>query len=180
MRETREPPREAPIEMRDALIVIQTQVNAQEEAMGRAFVKIKGRFDVREISSIYLKYLEQQRHQNSQGTLSCAVRVGTELLPFELNSTLRYLEADLGTGVQFHLVMYEEEAILTADLTLPHPELHLNLDWLVPCAEIWRHWSHPVLKRSLPDVAAETSNVNWGEFHAQGKVLLDFHFKHKK
>lgn len=80
----------------------------------------------------------------------------------------------LHRSVSVNLLAYEGRTILTPQLTLPHPHLHSQLDQLVPAAEVWSDFLHPVLNKSLISMAQANSHEKWGEFYAQGKTLLDF------
>lgn len=60
---------------------------------------------------------------------------------------------------------------MTPRLCLPWPDLHTSHHLLVPAAEIWGDYVHPVLKKSLHDLVLELPEIFWGEFFCQGRVL---------
>ena len=77
-------------------------------------------------------------------------------------------------SVSLNLLVFEKEHLSMPDLTVPHPEFHLKPEEVVPSAEVWGEYRHPILDKSLNDLAQAFSGHAWGEFYAQGKSLLDF------
>ena len=65
--------------------------------------------------------------------------------------------------IDLDLLLYKNETSDTEFLTLPHPRLHQRRFVLVPLAEIAPHLVHPVLKKNMSTLLAETqdrSSVN--------------------
>jgi 7,8-dihydro-6-hydroxymethylpterin-pyrophosphokinase len=163
-----------------ALLIIQSHINAQMEALGHAYVFLKEMFSSIETSNVYLKYLEGHRGPTARGQLIVAVSIETPFSAPEINAKLQERMRKNPNSVDYFLVLFEDETLLTPQLTLPHPDLHLLPFWLVPAAELWGDAAHPVLGKSLHDLAAERDLGTWGEFYAQGKTLLDFYYKQRK
>lgn len=163
-----------------ALIVLQTHINAQFEALGHAFVFMKQAFPSTEASNIYLKYLDHNHGASAQGQLIVALTVETHKTPEELFDLLQVRMEKHPNTVDFYLVLYEDETRLTPQLTLPSPDFHNRPSWLVPAAELWAAAVHPVLNKSLYELAGENEWQDWGAFYAQGKTLLDFYYKQRK
>ncbi len=78
-----------------------------------------------------------------------------------------------------NLLTFDDEAHLTPNLTLPHPELLFRPDFLIPSAELWPEYLHPVVEQTLFDLARNLKVNPWGEFHCSGKSLLDFSPSHE-
>ncbi len=165
---------------RKALIVMQSHINAQMEALCQGFCFLKDTSSAVETSNVYLKYLETLRGPTARGQLVVATSIETPLSPSELNLKLHERMQNYPNMVDYFLVLFEDETLLTPQLTLPHPDLHLLPFWLIPAAEVWSDAPHPVLSKSLHDLVGEHDWGTWGEFYAQGKTLLDFYYKQRK
>jgi hypothetical protein len=72
------------------------------------------------------------------------------------------------------LLFYGNELTLLPDFTIPDPDFHRSPERVIPAAEVWPEYVHPVLKLSLRQLAEPYSSQNWGEFLLQGKAMLDF------
>jgi 2-amino-4-hydroxy-6-hydroxymethyldihydropteridine diphosphokinase len=117
------------------------------------------------VSSLYetepVGYLEQPRFLNA------VVALETALAPGDLLRALLGIEHDLGRTRSFadaprtldlDLLLVDDVALETPELTLPHPRLHERAFVLVPLAELSPELVHPVsgqkvrqLLRALPD-----------------------------
>ncbi|HEY6120796.1 MAG TPA: 2-amino-4-hydroxy-6-hydroxymethyldihydropteridine diphosphokinase [Pyrinomonadaceae bacterium] len=60
--------------------------------------------------------------------------------------------------IDLDLLLYKNETSDTEFLTLPHPRLHQRRFVLVPLAEIAPHLVHPVLKKNMSTLLAETQD----------------------
>ncbi len=108
-----------------------------------------------------------------------ALRGHTTLRPAALHSRIREIETryrseTLRRSVNIQLFFYGQETLMTPDLTLPDPDLHLRPENILPTAEICPDRIHPVLKKTVRELGKPFSGQNWGEFVAQGKAMLDF------
>lgn len=88
----------------------------------------------------------------------------TELSPLDLISFLKRLEKDLGRqpGIRFgprlidlDLLFYDDLALETPNLTIPHPRMEGRGFVLIPLADLAPELTHPVLKRTVRDLLAE-------------------------
>lgn len=68
---------------------------------------------------------------------------------------------------------------MNPSLVLPSQELHSKAHWLIPAAEVFGDFEHPVLKEPLRDLAQRFNQSSWGRFYAQGQSLLDFSSQEK-
>lgn len=117
--------------------------------------------------------------ENRSMGLGVAIKLETEIQPDDL---IRRMERRVlgkeklkrGGQLVLDLLVYEDAQIMTPHLTLPHPDLHRFPEFAIPASEVWGEYHHPVLNKNLYSIAKEFSAINWGEFHSQGKTLLDF------
>lgn len=119
------------------------------------------------------------RSEESFSGLAMAVKAVAKHTPQVLLSRFEEIEFSLRSevlhrSVSINLLAFESRVQFTPQLTLPHPQLHTHPEYLVPAAEVWGDFLHPVTKESLTALAKRLDEDSWGEFYAQGKSLLDF------
>jgi 7,8-dihydro-6-hydroxymethylpterin-pyrophosphokinase len=162
---------EAPLHR--VLIVVQTHINAQVEDLKNALKHLSLGQQIDKVSSIYLAYASPQKNVNSSGRLSVAFTLFVTDSPIAIQQKInRYLK-EQPQIVDIALAAYDDETLLSPDITLPHPELHVRPDWLIPSSEIWGEYPHPILSRPLEDIASAADWGGWGHFYAQGTSLID-------
>jgi 2-amino-4-hydroxy-6-hydroxymethyldihydropteridine diphosphokinase len=114
---------------------------------------------VRTVSSFYdtepVGYVSQPRFLNG------ALLLETELEPRELMSGLLAVEHAMGRDrviakgprvIDLDLLLYGPVVMATAELTLPHPEMHRRQFVLEPLAEIAPEMVHPVLGKTIAEM----------------------------
>lgn len=115
--------------------------------------------EIKAVSSFYdtdpVGYLDQPRFLNA------AAIIETTLSPIDLLRGLLAIEHDMGRERLIHkgprvidldLLLYEERMMSTAELTLPHPEMHTRSFVLEPLNEIAPGWVHPALHRTVSEL----------------------------
>jgi len=104
-------------------------------------------------------YTDQPRFLNAAAVLQ------TELAPLQLLHALLQIEREHGRDrshgiakgprtLDLDLLLYDAVVMQTADLTLPHPEMHARRFVLEPLVQVAPTWQHPVLHRSVADLLA--------------------------
>jgi len=114
--------------------------------------------ELRAVSAFYdtdpVGYVDQPRFLNAAALLE------TALEPKELMRGLLAIERGLGREregvvakgprvIDLDLLLYGDEVMSTAELTLPHPAMHERRFVLEPLAEIAPQMKHPVLKLTV-------------------------------
>ena len=103
--------------------------------------------------------------------------MGTDLSAKEFAKKLLYTQNYLlsFTGpdrVKLTLLALDLETLMVPDLTLPHPSLHID-PLVIRCAtEVWGNFEHPILKKSLHELARSLPPITNAEFMLQGKSLV--------
>ncbi len=136
------------------------------------------------ISSVYRVKPEQADHLPSDrfksfGRLSLAVLVETGLEPLDMLNRLHEIEERVTEIVvqrtaKSYLLLWENQVVMSPQVTLPYPKFHTKPQILVPAAEIAGHLNHPILDSTLSKLSTQIKNTDWGVFHVRGKTLLDF------
>lgn len=94
--------------------------------------------------------------------INLVVRAETTLKPHELLALFKRIEADMGRTqsikwgpriIDLDILIYDDEAIETDELVIPHPHMHERLFVLVPLSEIAPELLHPVLKKKISEIA---------------------------
>lgn len=98
--------------------------------------------------------------------LNAAAQVVTELEPAQLLSALQEIEMDLGRDrtredrwgprtCDLDILLFDEVAMETDDLTIPHPRMHERRFVLGPLAQIAPRARHPRLDKTVARLLAE-------------------------
>lgn len=88
--------------------------------------------------------------------VNAVVEFSTELAPVELLHRLLEVERSMGRerttpkgprNIDLDLLLYDDESVNTAELTLPHPAMHERRFVLVPLVEVAPDAFHPALRK---------------------------------
>jgi len=85
----------------------------------------------------------------------------TALAPIELLSQISKMEFELGRSriiangprnIDIDILFYNDLEVITNNLVIPHPRLHLRKFTLIPLNEIIPNYIHPVYRMSIADL----------------------------
>jgi 2-amino-4-hydroxy-6-hydroxymethyldihydropteridine diphosphokinase len=96
--------------------------------------------------------------------VNMAVEVETVMSPEELLVTVKEIEREMGRKagtrwgprlIDLDVLLYDDRIVQSKDLIIPHPLLHKRNFVLLPLAEISPECVHPVLKKTIRELAQE-------------------------
>jgi deoxyguanosine kinase len=156
------------------LISVKATMSQGVRPLKDSLKQIQGAFVILKSSSVY----KVNEFEMGEGFV-IVVKAQTELTPQESSRELarveRWLQSDvLKKAVSISLLSYDDETHVTPELSLPNPEMHMRPEEVVPAAEVWPDYRHPVLNETLAELAQRHAKNQWGEFFSQGQPLLDF------
>lgn len=99
--------------------------------------------------------------------LNGAVRLRSSLVPTAILDALHAIERGLGRvrareerpwqprAIDLDLIAIDRLVVDAPGLRVPHPEMHRRAFVLLPMLEVWPDWRHPVLGRTIRELAAD-------------------------
>jgi len=123
------------------------------------------------ISSVYKRYLGKNR-VDLNANIETVVRFATDFAVDELLWHFKQITKD--QKVNLNLLSYDSLVVLSPQLTLPHPSLHTDFLIVRCAAEAWSQFEHPIIQKTLSEIASVALPAVDAEFFLQGKSLVDF------
>jgi 2-amino-4-hydroxy-6-hydroxymethyldihydropteridine diphosphokinase len=90
--------------------------------------------------------------------LNMAIQCSTSLYPFGLMRVLQGIENSLGRSnkgdmaprvIDIDILFFEDWQLVSPDLIIPHPRLHIRKFTLIPLSDIAKDVQHPALRQSI-------------------------------
>jgi hypothetical protein len=129
-----------------------------------------------DFSSVYRQFQTEQRY-DFDARMITVIKLGfrgtTEDFIKQVQGLQNYLTSFVGKNkVRVIPLAVEQETQMIPELTLPHPILHTEPLVTRCAAEVWGNYEHPILKRTLNDLADKAPAILNAEFMLQGKSLV--------
>lgn len=143
----------------EALLGLGANLGDPLAQLAEAVRALEGAMRIGRVSSVYRS--EPVGYPAQPDFYNVVVRGWTALEPMEVLHAARAVEDALGRRrtfanaprtIDIDLLAYGERVMRTAELTLPHPRLHLRGFVLHPLAEVAPEWRHPVLHRTAREL----------------------------
>ena len=142
--------------MSTVFVGIGSNLGNRIENCANAVRKISDFATVSAISSIY--ETEPVGNEDQPNFINCAVKIETDLSPYDLLLSLQSIEDILGREriqkwgpriIDLDILFYNDLVIESDELIVPHPMAHLRRFVLEPLSEIAPDLIHPTLKVSV-------------------------------
>lgn len=144
------------------LIALGSNLGSRLENLRTARENLREVLDLQRISSVY--ETEPWGYSEQPAFLNQVVEGTTRLSPSALLEALKAIEARMGREKTFRygprlidldLLFYDNLIWQSQELTIPHPQLHERSFVLVPLEEIAPQWQHPVIRKTIAELAAD-------------------------
>ena len=151
-----------------ALLLLGGNLGEVLGSFDQAILKLEDHGTVRAVSKHYRS--EAWGMDQAPDFLNQALIIETSHHPADLLKIILAVEDELGrtredsTNYQsrtldIDILLMDQLIIDTADLSIPHPRMHLRSFTMQPAAEIAGEWQHPIFLKSLETLASECADT---------------------
>jgi 2-amino-4-hydroxy-6-hydroxymethyldihydropteridine diphosphokinase len=145
-----------------AYLSLGSNVGNREENLRKAIRRLETIGRITSVSGFY--ETEPVEFTDQPWFVNCAAAVEVGKTPMQLLCELLRIEQEMGRQrtqkkgprtIDIDILLYDELIVNTADLTIPHPAMHLRRFVLEPLAEIASESRHPVLQKTVRELLEE-------------------------
>ncbi len=142
-----------------AYLSLGSNIGDRADSLREAIEQLRGLGQVTAVSSLY--ETEPMEFREQPWFLNCAVQLETELTPEELLDGILRIEEKMGRhrlvkkgprNIDLDILLFGDQIVEDAKLTIPHPAMHERRFVLDPLAEIAPTAWHPMDKRSIREL----------------------------
>ncbi len=154
-----------------------SNLGSKRANIARALDLLAGPCRVSRVSSLYKT--EPVGFKDQDWFLNCAAAADTELDPAALLEALKAIERKMGRAgrvrngprvIDLDILLYDDRILNEDGLVIPHPRLHERLFVLAPLSEIAPAIVHPVLGKTIEDLARSLRNPERVELYEKGAI----------
>lgn len=158
------------------MIYVSVNVVSGLDAMKKLVMELKNISEDIEFSSVYRQFETEHRYDYDANMISI-LKMGYAIDSDEMLTRLASIHTKMSSYVGSDKVKMiplaiENQTRMLPELTLPHPLLHSDPLVARCAAEVWGNYNHPILNRSLSDLANQSADILNAEFMLQGKSLV--------
>lgn len=138
-----------------------SNIGDRQEFLETAIAKLGSKITDIVSSSVY--ETEPWGNEDQESFLNICLRGQTSLSSEELLGFIKSVEKNLGRShnqkwgpreIDIDILFYDNESIKSASLEIPHPYIAERAFVLIPLAEIAPGFIHPILKKSIGELAS--------------------------
>ena len=167
-----------------AYLGLGSNLGDRNESLREAIVRLGDPEDLTAVATSSIYETDPWGYTSQPDFLNCVVEIETRLSPVELLERVEKVEQEVGRTpswrygprlIDVDILMYGDLCLRLSDpdLTIPHPRMEQRAFVMTPLAEIAGDVVHPVLHRTISDLASEVGEQEGVRVWAPREQLCD-------